>query len=329
MSNLRHPAILTDLGHVGENGLPLNSAPWFQRELDLCREWGIRLKFSSERVSLAFDEDQLIPYWIQKETLAIAWDFLRVNGFFRIDSTNREAFELSRRGMPSGTLVYSEEQTAGKGRNGRSWFSSAGKGLYFSIVLRPTQPLRFWPLLTHVASVALVETLNDLSATLRVIPQPLELDIKWPNDVLISGKKCAGILLELVADGNNTAAVVGVGINVRSGSVPESLESVAACLDEMSGAVVPRRLLLVRFLQNFQETYLLFERGDHEDLLQRWKIRSSMWNGAQVWITEGQMQRSAVTCGLNEIGALMVSTPEGAVETIFAADISVSRAPEP
>jgi BirA family transcriptional regulator, biotin operon repressor / biotin---[acetyl-CoA-carboxylase] ligase len=329
MFNLRHPAILTDLGHVGENGLPLNSAPWFRRELELCQEWGIRLRFSSDRVSLAFDEDQLVPYWVQKETPAIAWEFLRVNGFFRVDSTNSEAFELARRGMPSGTLVYTEEQVAGKGRNGRSWFSSAGKGLYFSVVLRPTQPLHSWPLLTHVASLALVETLTDLSPSLNANSPRLEIDIKWPNDVLISGRKCAGILLESLADGKNNVAVVGVGINVRNGSVPESLEPVATCLDEMYNAIVPRRLLLVRFLQFFQEFYLVFEGGKHEDLLQHWKSRSSMWKDTEIWITEGETCRSAVTCGLNEIGALMVRTPEGSVETVFAGDVSVSRSPKP
>jgi BirA family transcriptional regulator, biotin operon repressor / biotin---[acetyl-CoA-carboxylase] ligase len=325
MSKLRHPAILTDLGHVGENGLPQSSAPWFQKELELCREWGFQLKCGGERVSLSFDQDQLVPYWIQKETPAIAWDWLRVHGFFRIESTNSEALALARTGAPSGTLVYTEEQTAGKGRNGRSWFSSAGKGLYFTVVLRPTQPIQYWPLLTHAASVALVETLKDLSSPLKVIPHQLELDIKWPNDVLISGRKCAGILLEMIAEGESPAAVVGLGINVRKGSVPETLESTATCLDDAADVIVPRRQLLVRFLQNFQEFYLLFERGNHKELLDRWKAHSSMWNGADIWITDGSVCRSAVTCGLSEIGALKVRTPENTIETVFAGDISVRR----
>lgn len=325
MPNLRHPAILTDLGHVGENGLPISSAPLFQKELELCREWGFHLRYRGERVSLEFDQDQLVPYWLQKETPTIAWDWLRVHGFFRIESTNSEAIELARKGAPGGTLVYTEEQTAGKGRSGRVWLSSAGKGLYFTLILRPKQPLQFWPLLTHVASVALVETLKDFHTLLKVIPHPLDLDIKWPNDVLISGKKCAGILLEMIAENNNPAAAIGIGINVRKGSVPKSLESAATCLDEMAGAIVPRRLLLVRFLQNFQEFYLSFERGNHRELLDQWKSYSSMWNGTEVLITDGSVQRSAVTCGLNEIGALRVRTPEAKIETIFAGDISIRR----
>jgi BirA family biotin operon repressor/biotin-[acetyl-CoA-carboxylase] ligase len=196
-------------------------------------------------------------------------------------------------------------------------------------VLRPSQPLQFWPLLTHAASVALVETLRDLSSLLKIIPRPLELDIKWPNDVLISGKKCAGILLEMMAEGESPAAVVGLGINVRKGSVPNSLESTATCLDEMADIIVPRRQLLVRFLQNFQEFYLFFERGNHLELLNRWKAHSSMWNGTEVWIADGDTRRSAVTCGLNEIGALRVRTSEDKIETVLAGDVSIRRMEKP
>jgi len=324
MSTLKIPAILIDLGHVGENGLPVNPAPWFQQELGLCREWGFRLQSSNNRISLKFDQDQLVPYWLQKETPAIAWDWLRVNGYLRLESTNNEALELARKGAPGGTLVFAEEQTAGKGRSGRSWFSNRGKGLCFTIVLRPTQPVHFWPLLTHVASVSLFETIEELCWD-GIIPHPLELDLKWPNDVLISGKKCAGILLETTTDAENPAAVVGLGINVRPGSVPESLESVATNLDEMAGATVPRRQFLVRFLQRLQQCYLVFEHGKHGELLERWKSHSSMWNGADVWIADGDAGWNAVTCGLNEIGALMVRTPEGQVKTIFAGDVSVKR----
>jgi BirA family transcriptional regulator, biotin operon repressor / biotin---[acetyl-CoA-carboxylase] ligase len=329
MPNLKVPSILIDLGHVGEHGLPINPAAWFQKELEVCREWGFSLKYLDERVSLQFNQDLLIPYWIQKETPAIAWDGLRVNSFLRIDSTNTEAYEMARNGAPQGTLVVAEEQTEGKGRKGRSWVSVAAKGLSFSLVLRPVQPLKFWPLLTHVASVALVEVLKELHP-LKVIPHALDIDLKWPNDVLISGRKCAGILLETMTVGSTPAAVVGLGINIRKGSVPESLKDTAVCLDEMADLIVPRRQVLVRFLHRFQECYSIFEQGKHRELLERWKRHSSMWKGAQVWITEGEERRSAVTCGLSEIGGLMVRTPAGKVETVLAGDVSVrqvARAP--
>ena len=325
MSTLDHPAILIDLGHVGANGLPLSTEPWFQREIQLCTEWGFRLEVDENRVRLNFDQEQLVPYWIQKETPAIAWDWLRVKGFLRTGSTNHEALKMAHRGALSGTLVYAEEQTEGKGRKGRTWYSPAQKGLYFTLILRPGQQRKFWPLLTHAASVALAETLKTLTDG-GIIPSPLDVDIKWPNDVLVSGKKCAGILLETYsAEEESRAAVIGFGINVHEGSVPESLKSEVVCLDQMSQTFVPRRLLMVRILHNFQLNYQLFENGSHEKLLARWKNLSSMWDGCPVWIHDADQRRPAVTCGLDEMGALLVRTAENKTETILAGDISIRK----
>lgn len=322
MPTIKHPSLLIDLGHVGDNGLPMNEAPWFRQELDLCRQWGFRLRIANERVSLAFDHEQLVPDWIQKETPALAWGWLRVNGFLRLESTNSEALGQARRGAPSGTLIYAEEQTAGRGRNGRVWVSRARSGLYFSVVLRPTQPVKRWPLLTHVASAALAETLKDLFAA-KLASRQLEVDIKWPNDVLLSGRKCAGILLEMTSEGESHAAVIGVGVNVHAGSVPESLSESAVCLDEMADAIVPRRELLVRFLQRLQQWFLAFERGQHKGILDAWKGNSSMWERTPVVIVDGETSRRGVTCGLDEGGALLVRTEDGALETIISGDVSV------
>jgi BirA family transcriptional regulator, biotin operon repressor / biotin---[acetyl-CoA-carboxylase] ligase len=328
MSTLIHPAALIKLGQAGEAGLPLSSDPQFQKELDLCREWGFRVQAINSRVRLLFDSDQLIPAWIQNETLSTVWDRLRVHGYLRINSTNSKALELAKRQAPEGTLIFAEEQTTGRGRKNRTWYSPAGTGLYFSIILRPKTPLEYWPLLTHVSSIALVETLKELSAR-KLIPSPHDIDLKWPNDVLLSGKKCAGILLEsLIADSRSPAAIIGLGINVRKGSVPEGLEEEAASLEEMAGGVVPRRQLLVHFLRHFQLCYLMFEQGHYQKLLERWKGHSSMYNGVAVWMGEGETRREAMTCGMNEMGALLVRTPDGAVQTIYAEDIRISKIPQ-
>jgi BirA family biotin operon repressor/biotin-[acetyl-CoA-carboxylase] ligase len=323
MSILMHPAALIDLGQVGERGLPLSIDPKFVRELQVCREWGFKLQTTTDHVRLDFDQDQLVPGWIQNETPPIAWERLEVKGFLRLTSTNSEALELARRGLPSGTLVFAEEQTMGRGRNNRTWISPAGAGLYCTLILRPKQPPKNWPLLTLAAAIALVDTLKDFSDC-EVLPAPLDIDIKWPNDVLLTGKKCAGILLEsLLNEAGNPAAVVGFGINVRKESVPKHLASEAISLEEMTHTRVPRRLILVRFLYFFQICYLAFEQGKHPELLERWKSYSSMWNGVPIWIGEGEMRRPAITCGLNEIGALLVRTRNGTVQTLYAESIRI------
>jgi BirA family biotin operon repressor/biotin-[acetyl-CoA-carboxylase] ligase len=306
MSRLKHPSVLIDLGRAGKKGLQLCDEHRFRNELELCKQWDFQLETAGDRVSLKYDQDQLVPYWIQQETPLIAWEWLNVIGFLSIESTNDEALAMARQGAGSGTLIYAEEQTAGKGRKGRTWFSPAKTGLYFSLVLRPTQRRKCWPLLTHAAAVALGEALRDLSEQ-HIIRHQLDIDIKWPNDILLSGKKCAGILLEATpAEGDNHAAVVGVGVNVRAGSVPDSLQAGATYLDAATHSSIPRRFLLVRFLYHLQLCLSLFERGQHVALLGRWKGMSSMWNGTRIWIGDGEQRRSGVTCGLNEIGALLV-----------------------
>jgi len=102
------------------------------------------------------------------------------------------------------------------------------------------------------------------------------------------------------------------------------LASEAVSLEEMTHTRVPRRRILVRFLYFFQLCYLAFEQGKHQELLERWKRYSSMWNGVPIWIGEGEMRRQAITCGLNEIGALLVRATDGTVETLFAESIRIS-----
>ena len=108
---LKYPPLLTDLGHVGRNGLPLNSDPGFQHEIEQCREWGFRLEISGDKVRLVYDQEQLVPYWIQKETPAVAWDWLRVSLLPpSVDKQPKRLTESTARGA-GGTLVYAEEQT--------------------------------------------------------------------------------------------------------------------------------------------------------------------------------------------------------------------------
>lgn len=324
MANIIIPHILTDLSHVGTAGLPLSNASVIMNELDLCRQSGYLIEQKEGRVFLRFDDDQIIPYWIQRETPDLAWDGLRVYGFLKIDSTNREALDQARMGAASGSLICSEEQTEGRGRVGRSWHSPANSGLYFSLIIRPRQPSKFWPLITHVSSIALVRTIQELIDT-NLIPGPMEIDIKWPNDVLISGKKCAGILLETLDDEEYPAVVIGVGINVHQGSVPDDMAKDAVCIDLQAGVAVPRRKILVGFLKHFQSVYIAFENGKHEEVLDSWKHHSTMWNGTRIWIDEGGRHRPAVTCGLDERGALLVQTEEGSIETIHAGDVRIRR----
>jgi BirA family biotin operon repressor/biotin-[acetyl-CoA-carboxylase] ligase len=184
-------------------------------------------------------------------------------------------------------------------------------------------------LLTHVASAALARSLRDL-AEAGIIPQSLNPELKWPNDVLLCDKKTAGILLETSGTGSSVAGVVvGVGVNVRHTALPAELQDQVTCLSDVAGTDVPRRQVLVRFLLHFQKGYDLFERGEHEKILDEWKSFSHMWNEMPVWIVENAGPRPAITAGLDASGALLVRNPDGTVETILAGDVSVRRSRNP
>jgi len=319
------PSILDRIASAGTAGIPLEGEPSAGRDIEICRSWGFPVEVAAGRARLGRDADLLVPAWIESEARRTAWAKIRARGFLETGSTNDEALSLTSAGAPEGTLVHAERQSAGKGRMGRKWNSPAGAGLYFSLVLRPRQAVNVWPNLTHVASISLYRALKDLRLQ-RLIPADLRLDLKWPNDVLVSGKKVAGILLETALKGEcSPAAVLGVGINVSSHSVPAELSDSASAVAREAGVPVARRWLLIRFLTHFQVGYRLFEAGLFGEILEQWKTCSSMWEGVEITVQDGDRSRAAVTCGLTETGALRIRTADGREEILLAGDVSIRR----
>jgi BirA family biotin operon repressor/biotin-[acetyl-CoA-carboxylase] ligase len=322
----RSPAILDRLALAGPQGLELSGSPAEGDEIRVCLEWGYPLAFEGDRVSLSSHPDPLVSAWITSETAAIYWDRISPVGYLEIGSTNEEALELARQGAPAGTLIYAERQTAGRGRSGRKWHSPRGSGLYFSAITYPRRPASDWPILTHGAAVALYDTLRELERPL----DRRKLDIKWPNDLLISGKKVAGILLETCqGEAWGGAAVIGIGVNIGPASIPEELKNDATCLSMEAGIPVHRRSVLVRVLFHLQRMLERFDRGELDVILEQWKERSSMWSGRTIWVVEGNKSRPAVTCGVSEIGGLKIRSEDGSEETLLAGDIRVRSAAPP
>ena len=161
------------------------------------------------------------------------WDSLK------LDLPTRRRAVKARQRRSGGTARLCREADVGTRQKGSPLEFSPGAGLYFSLLLRPPNPLNCWPLLTHVASVALAQVLKELSAE-EWIPHRLAVDLKWPNDVLLSGKKTAGILLETVQQEQHAAAaVLGVGINIKSESLPEELKEIATSVSAGGGSFHP------------------------------------------------------------------------------------------
>ena len=234
-------------------------------------------------------------------------------------STNDAARQLAEQGAPEGTLVLAEKQTQGRGRLGRSWLSEPGAGIYASILLRPLLKPRDAAVLTLVAAVAASEAIE--------LACGLNADIKWPNDLLLSGRKCCGILSEMQADRDDIRyVIVGIGLNVNHSVFPEELVHRATSLRIEGKQTYSRVAVLCEFLLRFELLYDDLQRGSLTTVLQRWVDRSSFAFGKQVTVDLGSGKKlDGQTAGLSALGNLKVKLPHGRVEEVLSGDIVAWR----
>jgi len=233
--------------------------------------------------------------------------FDAVRRFAAVGSTNDVAAAL-----PVGSVVVADQQTAGRGRRGHTWFSPPRAGLYVSVVLAPAaarvDPPRATMLLTLAAGVAIAEGIEAASG--------LATALKWPNDVVAGGRKLAGIL----AEGRGDLVVLGYGINVMAAAFPPELRDCATSVESEVGREVDRDLVLDETLAALSRRYDDLVDGRFDAILDAWRARAPRAVGAKVsWIAQG-VARSGVTCGIDDHGALLVRVDDG-VERIISGEI--------
>jgi BirA family transcriptional regulator, biotin operon repressor / biotin---[acetyl-CoA-carboxylase] ligase len=236
--------------------------------------------------------------------------------FYSVDSTNAFAMRLLEHGykVPEGAIVIAESQTAGKGRLGRSWHSERESGLYLSIVLYPKAPPSLAPLLTLATTIAAHNAIERATQ--------LDVDIKWPNDLLINGRKVCGILAEMQAEVDRIKLmVIGIGINVNHESFPEDIAGRATSLRLASGRIQSRIEILVDFLEEFERLYTAFERKGPGPIVEDWTKRSSFASGRRIEIHDGVRSITGVTRGLNPLGALRVEQVDGRTEEVYSGEV--------
>jgi BirA family biotin operon repressor/biotin-[acetyl-CoA-carboxylase] ligase len=237
--------------------------------------------------------------------------------FRETDSTNARAKYLAGDGAPEGTLVVAEKQTDGRGRRGRSWFSPPGEGIYTSIVLRPPIPPNEAPKLTLLTSVALAEALLSLTS--------LKVNIKWPNDILINGRKAAGILTEISTEMDRIDyVIIGVGINVNTpckGLPPDIAHTATSVLME-TGRVFPRIVLLRAFLEWLEIYYETFKAKGFDPILNRWKHLADMI-GQQISVDLMDSVRVGKVLDLDKDGFLILQDRRGIIERIISGDVTL------
>jgi BirA family biotin operon repressor/biotin-[acetyl-CoA-carboxylase] ligase len=234
-----------------------------------------------------------------------------------LGSTSDLAKELAEEGAAHGEVVVAETQTAGRGRRGRVWASPPRRNVYLSVVLRPELPPARAPELTLVASVAVCDALRQAG---------VDAGIKWPNDLLASGRKIAGILTELAAEPDRVQwVVVGVGVNVnaRREDFPEALREEATSILLERGQPAPRALFAAACLTSLEEWIDRHEEGGFGPIRDAWRERNVTLGREVVVRTDGR-EVAGVAEDLDEAGALLVRTRAG-IERIVAGDVALLR----
>ncbi len=215
--------------------------------------------------------------------------------------------------------IVARQQTAGKGRYGRSWISEKDSGLYFSIVLRPKIEIKFLPIITLMTSVAVFEVLREF--------YKLKPDIKWSNDILIKGKKISGILAETAETNKGLAVIVGIGINLYSANFPAELIETATSIELETKEKVDADELLNSLTHFFIYFYEIFQSRNGAGKIRReWEKRSSYCSEKDVRVILENEIIYGKTCGLEENGALRVMDKNGKVIIIQAGDVERLRA---
>lgn len=235
----------------------------------------------------------------------------------KVTSTNELAKELAQKGTAQGTVVIAEEQTGGKGRLGRVWYSPPGQGLWFSVILRPEINPVDASKLTLMSAVAVARTIRELTG--------IPAGIKWPNDVLIDQRKVCGILVEMSAEIDKiNYIVVGVGVNVSldEAKIPAEIDGVAISLAELEKLKVTRVELLAALLNNLDNLYEEFLAGKFKEILTYWKEMSITLN-RWVRVMSGNEAEEGIAFDLDDDGALILMKEDGSVKRILSGDVSV------
>ena len=239
--------------------------------------------------------------------------------FQETTSTNDVADKLGRDGVKEGVVVFAESQTKGRGRLGRSWVSSQGKGLWFSVLLRPALSPQAATQLTIASATALARALKQTAG--------VPCEIKWPNDILVKERKLCGILTEMTAEVDKIHYIVlGIGVNVNfaAADFPADLNDIATSLALETGRTFQRAEVAAAILRELNRDYLRLRSGEFQALADEWEDNCTTI-GRNVEISSGQRAIHGRAESLDAEGALLVRTQHGHLERIMGGDVTLRK----
>lgn len=231
----------------------------------------------------------------------------------KIDSTNNAAKLLAKNGAPHGAVVIANQQTAGKGRLGRSFYSPDSQGIYMTIILRPRFSPEHSMLITSATSVAVARAIEEVTG--------ICVQIKWVNDLIWEGKKLCGILTEsaLSSHGGLEYVVVGIGINISTDSFPPELSNKATCLSAAGCKDIDRNNLAAQILKQFE---IVYQQLESKEFLQEYKARSCVL-GKTIQVIRGQDAFEAIAIDIDDNAYLTVQTKDKKNMVLSSGEISI------
>ena len=246
---------------------------------------------------------------------ATEWAGCEIYYFDSIDSTNTKAKELAEEGHPSGTLVVADRQTAGKGRRGRSWESPSGIGIFMTLMLKPEINPNNASMLTLVAAMATTRAIRRVTGVPAMI--------KWPNDIVMNGKKVCGILTEMSAQFDYiNHIVIGIGINVHNEDFPEEIAQTASSIYLESGQHIHRASLIEAFLEEFEDVYAEYLKTEDMEGLMKEYDAMLVNRGRQVRVLDPKEPFEGKAMGITKKGELIVDTWESR-KLVSSGEVSV------
>lgn len=233
-----------------------------------------------------------------------------------LDSTNDEAKRLASGGGAHGAVIWAKRQTAGRGRMGREWVSAEGN-LFVSILLSPNKPLEQCAQLSFVTANALVETLDG------IVPNANQVACKWPNDILLNGKKLSGVLMESFTIPNEFGrevpwVVIGVGVNIDSH--PEHVIFPATSMREAGVDIISAKIVLSRFIHNFVQHYDKWMEKGFNPVQKTWMKRAYRI-GRPMEVTIGDAHHDGLFTGIDNAGRLLLTQENGKIFPVVAGDV--------
>lgn len=274
--------------------------------IEAVQNKGYRLTGYPDTISKAELESRMDTRWAGREVVY----------FYETDSTNNDAKKLAEEGAKEGTLVAADFQGKGKGRRGRTWVTPHKEAIAMSIIVRPQIRPEKASMMTLVIGMAAARAIQKNTG--------LDAKIKWPNDVVVNGKKVSGTLTEMSMEMEGIHyVVIGTGINANVAGFPEELRDIATSLMLETGKKVDRAAVICDTMKYFEEYYEKFMKTQDMTLLAEDYSSLLVNMNCQVRVLEPENEFEGVARGIDELGQLLVETQDGAVKKIYAGEVSV------